>query len=455
MPAAPAPATPRIGIGRCRPAPPASRATARGRRRRAGAGLGERASTPRTRGAIVVAIDAGHGGCLDWGVPDPSERGQALAEKTMTLGIARRLRDLLAADGIGVVMIRDEDVALAGDDYPPLGCDGPPWRDVNGDGDGRLRTRTCRRRPGRATSCRRASTSPTSPRADALVSIHINSPTEGGQRVEIAFSETFYTDETPWGADRDRAAWPRRIQAGVVDRPRPARATTSAATAASPRTTSTWSRRRCSSRPRSARIRCKQPTRGGADAGRPVRGRVDHAARRARPARLAGWPACRRRRHSSTASPPSSASAELAARIGLRRKRDRPGPEAVAGDGPPFWAPVAPEGPVALRLTNTGTGAWPPGAELVAGWEPTDQPYLARAPERARAARCRDSGAGPGESVVVSRRAARGAGRHGRWHGSRSGVDGTTLADRGSPAPPAGHRSSHEPARTPPLRTTR
>jgi N-acetylmuramoyl-L-alanine amidase len=22
--------------------------------------------------AIVVAIDAGHGGCLDWGVPDPS-----------------------------------------------------------------------------------------------------------------------------------------------------------------------------------------------------------------------------------------------------------------------------------------------------------------------------------------------------------------------------------------------
>ncbi len=25
-------------------------------------------------GAVVVAIDAGHGGCLDWGVPDPSER---------------------------------------------------------------------------------------------------------------------------------------------------------------------------------------------------------------------------------------------------------------------------------------------------------------------------------------------------------------------------------------------
>ena len=76
-------------------------------------------------GAIVVAIDPGHGGCLDWGVPDPSERGVELAEKTLTLAIAQRLRDRLVADGIGVVMIRDDDVALAGDDYPDLGCDRP------------------------------------------------------------------------------------------------------------------------------------------------------------------------------------------------------------------------------------------------------------------------------------------------------------------------------------------
>ena len=39
--------------------------------------------------AIVVAIDPGHGGCLDWGVPDPSRRGVEFSEKTMTLGIAR------------------------------------------------------------------------------------------------------------------------------------------------------------------------------------------------------------------------------------------------------------------------------------------------------------------------------------------------------------------------------
>ena len=89
---------------------------------------------PPNPASIVVAIDAGHGGCLDWGVADPSERGEDLSEKAMTLGIALRLRDLLTAEGIGVVMIRDADEALAGDQYPPLGCDGPAWRDVNGDG---------------------------------------------------------------------------------------------------------------------------------------------------------------------------------------------------------------------------------------------------------------------------------------------------------------------------------
>ena len=39
-------------------------------------------------GAIVVAIDPGHGGCLDWGVPDPQKRGAAFSEKMMTLASA-------------------------------------------------------------------------------------------------------------------------------------------------------------------------------------------------------------------------------------------------------------------------------------------------------------------------------------------------------------------------------
>src|SRR5688500_5354359 len=167
-------------------------------------------------GAIVVAIDAGHGGCLDWGVPDPSERGVELAEKTLTLEIARDLRDRLEAQGIGVVMIRDGDDALAGDDYPPLGCEGPPWRDVNGDGmsgfgDDALpeATRTRDELQARLDLANLAG-------ADALVSIHINSPSEGGERIEIAFSETFYTDETPWGDETARLA--DGIQAGIVDR---------------------------------------------------------------------------------------------------------------------------------------------------------------------------------------------------------------------------------------------
>src|SRR5687768_16341861 len=165
--------------------------------------------------AVVVAIDAGHGGCLDWGVPDPSERGQAYAEETMTLEIARRLRDLLTADGIGVVMIRDADVALAGDDYPPLDCHGAPWRDVNGDGiagfgpDVPEGTRTRDELQARLDLANLAA-------ADALVSIHINSPTEGDQRIEIAFSETFYTDETPWGVT-DTARLAEGVQTGVVD----------------------------------------------------------------------------------------------------------------------------------------------------------------------------------------------------------------------------------------------
>src|SRR5690606_33568419 len=53
--------------------------------------------------------------------------------------------------------------------------------------------------------------------ADALVSIHINSPFDGGQSIEIAFSETFYTDETPWNATlTERLA--REVEAGVVAR---------------------------------------------------------------------------------------------------------------------------------------------------------------------------------------------------------------------------------------------
>jgi hypothetical protein len=47
-----------------------------------------------------------------------------------------------------------------------------------------------------------------------------------------------------------------------------------------------------------------------------------------------------------------------------------------------FWAPDAPAGPLTIRLTNTGTQAWPDGLALLGGWEASDQPYLRVPPER-------------------------------------------------------------------------
>ncbi|HJT64458.1 MAG TPA: N-acetylmuramoyl-L-alanine amidase, partial [Candidatus Limnocylindria bacterium] len=85
-------------------------------------------------GAIVVGIDPGHGGCLDWGVPNPYDNTVERSEKALTLAISLALRDRLEQDGVTVVMTRDTDVALAGDLYPDLGCHGDPFRDVNGDG---------------------------------------------------------------------------------------------------------------------------------------------------------------------------------------------------------------------------------------------------------------------------------------------------------------------------------
>ena len=379
-------------------------------------------------GAVVVAIDAGHGGCLDWGVPDPSERGQAYAEETMTLGIARLLRDQLIADGIGVVMIRDEDEALAGDDYPPLDCHGPRWRDVNGDGiagfgpDVPEGTRTRDELQARLDLANLAA-------ADALVSIHINSPTEGDQRIEIAFTETFYTDETPWGIG-ETARFAEVIQAGIVDRlaglatyERGDRGVTAHNfyMVAPPLFEPT------EDRPDPV----KQPTRGGLMP--VVLTEVGSITLRAEHDLLVG----------SEGQAAAAAGIfdglvaffggrELAGRIGLA-DGGSPEPEPVEGIGPPFWPPVAPADPLQLRLTNTGTGAWPAGAELVAGWETTDQPYLARAPEGLQTLGVEVPALGPGESVVLSVALPEAPdGRAVAWVSLN--VGDTTLADRGSPA---------------------
>src|SRR5881397_3536200 len=68
--------------------------------------------TSESSGSLTtVVIDAGHGGHDRGGIP-----GQRIAEKDMTLDVAQRLRNVLAASGYRVVMTRDTDV------FVPLGA---------------------------------------------------------------------------------------------------------------------------------------------------------------------------------------------------------------------------------------------------------------------------------------------------------------------------------------------
>jgi hypothetical protein len=125
---------------------------------------------------------------------------------------------------------------------------------------------------------------------------------------------------------------------------------------------------------------------------------------------------------------------ELAGRIGLADEPVGTAPEPVPGEGPPFWPPAAPGGAIQLRITNTGTEAWPAGSRLLAGWEETAAPYLARAPEDLEALDTEIPALEPGESVVIPAELppAPGGGRAVAWISLMIGD--TSLADRGSPA---------------------
>ncbi len=380
-------------------------------------------------GAIVVAIDAGHGGCLDWGVPDPSERGVELAEKTLTLAIAQRLRDLLAAEGIGVVMIRDDDEALAGDDYPPLGCDGAAWRDVNGDGvtgfgpEVPEATRTRDELQARLDLANLSG-------ADALVSIHINSPSEGGQRIAIAFSETFYTDETPWGVTQTQRL-AQAVEDGVVDRLSPLAdydRSDRGITAHNLYIVAPTLFEPTEERPDPS----KQPTRGGlmpvilAEVGS-ITLRAEHDLL----ASADGQDAVAHGLMDGVAD--YLATRDLSARIGLADAPLPDTPPVADGDGPPYWAPVVTYGPIRLRLTNNGTAAWPAGLELVAGWEVSVAPYLARPPTALEPLAIDVPRLGPGESVIVVADIPVPPSDRGlAWISLRNGS--TTSADLGIPA---------------------
>ncbi len=352
-------------------------------------------------GAIVVAIDPGHGGCLDWGVPDPRQRGPALSEKVMTLAIGLELKRLLEVQGITVVMTRQTDVALAGDDYPALGCNGPPFRDVNGDGlsgfDPEGKTRTRDELQARLDLVNLA-------RADLLVSIHINSITQGGVTFEIAATQTYYTDETPWGVSATKLL-AQQVQDGVVAAMRPVAAyarqdrgisAVNLFIVAPPLFVTT------PDRPDPV----KQPARGALlPAILTEVGSISLAAEQDLLLAAAGQTAAAQGIANGLGA--YFGARALAVRYDARLPGGAAGavPDPVGGTGPPYWLPGLRRAELAaglrVRLTNTGTDTWPASLRLLGGWEASDQPYLRLAPDGLTDFGTHVPPLAPGESVEL------------------------------------------------------
>ncbi len=352
-------------------------------------------------GSIVVAIDPGHGGCLDWGVPDPQGRSAAFSEKAMTLAIGLELRRLLEAQGVTVVMTRTADQALAGDDYPDLGCHGAPFRDVNGDGqagfDPEGKTRTRDELQSRLDLVNLA-------RADLLVSIHINSITQDGVAFQIGATETYYTDETAWGVSATQPL-AQLVQEGVVaaidqvadyDRQDRGISATNLYIVAPPLFVTT------PDRPDPV----KQPTRGALmPAVLTEVGSITLPAEQDLLLSPAGQAAAAQGIADALGS--YFGARRLAVRYDALIPLGAAGTvtDPVGGSGPPYWptglrrAEWAPGLP--LRLTNTGTAAWPPGLRLLGGWETGSQPYLRRAPAALSDLAIDVPPLAPGESVRV------------------------------------------------------
>jgi N-acetylmuramoyl-L-alanine amidase len=382
--------------------------------------------------AIVVAIDPGHGGCLDWGVPNPYDNKVGNSEKAITLGIGLALRSLLEAQGITVVMTRTTDAALAGSDYAPQGCTGDPYRDVNGDGETGFGPGIADAVQTRDELSARIDLANVA-RADITVSIHINSMTQNGRVYQIAATQTFYTDALRWAAASKLLA--QDVQSGVVR--------AMAAATSYPR----QDRGVDGTAPYLYILKPPDPT----DPKFPRRGLL-------MPAILTEVGSISLPAEASLLATPAGQQAEaqgvlagIAAFLADRPRAGRidaevPGgqagvqPTAIPGRGPPFWIPALPTSSdgayrFSLRITNTGTQPWAAGAVLLGGWSPSSMPYLPDAPGTLEPVGAPLPALRPGESieVPVTLSVPAGAGRQVAWITLRL-ADGTLLTDLGSPA---------------------
>lgn len=381
-------------------------------------------------GAIVVAIDPGHGGCLDWGSPSPFDNVPGKAEKAITLGIALALRDRLQAAGISVVMIRTSDAAIAGDRYPPLGCEGPPLRDVNGDGIAGFGPDVPAHTLERDELQARLDLANVA-RADVLLSIHVDAITDtNGEPIPVARTETFYTDETPWGPSATRQM-AEAIQGGVVT------AMDGLGYARQDRGINAHNfymvapplLKETAERPN----RWAQPTRGALMPSVLCEVASDSLAAEDK---LITSPDGQARIADGLLAGLSAYFAQrvMAARIDAALPGAGLPPRALAGAGPPFWAPVL-QGVTTLpiTLTNTGHHSWGNNLRILVGWGQSSDPYLRAAPTTLVPAEQPVPPLAPGESVELNvPLTVPPGGRHVAWITLDDG-GGTTFADSGSP----------------------
>jgi hypothetical protein len=176
-------------------------------------------------------------------------------------------------------------------------------------------------------------------------------------------------------------------------------------------------------------------------------------ARGARPARVGRRPG-RRREGLFDGLRDYFGARTIAGRVELADVPAGVAPQPVPGDGPMFWAPAVPDGPIEVRVTNTGAEAWPAGSRIEAGWETSDAPYLPRPPAdlQPTGPEIRPSARGVGPHPDRVAPAAR--------RGSCVGMDlaigrSCILADRGSPPRFSSPAKRPEVMRTAPNRMNR